>query len=231
MTVLVVEDNPISSKVFEHILDKHGYETLTAHDGGQALELLESHAEIELIITDIMMPNTNGIELVRKIKDRSEWSEIPILVCTSINPYDLVNSIPMQGWKYLFKPIRADKVIENVKEAFAQQRSALQNPDRTMSQIGMDPHAFREILDEFMKLVNDKITQLDRSSNRAFEESLELQDLLEGARLLRAERVIDILDKLNRCPAGEKSEVIRSTYPWLLRELKAVQHYLTIYTS
>jgi len=231
MTVLVVEDNPISSKVFEHTLDKHGYETLTAHDGEQALELLESHAEIELIITDIMMPNTNGIELVRKIKDRSEWSEIPILVCTSMKPYDLMNSIPTQGWKYLFKPIRTDIVMERVKEAIAQQRPALQNPDETMSQIGMDSRAFGEILDEFLKLVNDKITQLERPGNRAFEEPLELQDLLEGARLLRAERVIDILDKLNRCPAGRKSEMIRSTYPWLLRELKAVQHYLTIYTS
>lgn len=231
MTVLVVEDNPISSKVFEHILDKHGYETLTAHDGGQALELLESHAEIELIITDIMMPNTSGIELVQKIKDRSEWSEIPILVCTSVKPNNLMNSMPMQGWKYLFKPIRADNVIENVKEAFAQQRPPLQNPDQTMSQIGMDSRAFSEILDEFLKLVKDKITQLEWRFKEASEESLELQDLLEGARLLRAERVIDILDKLNQCPASRKSEMIRSTYPWLLRELKAVQHYLTIYTS
>lgn len=231
MTVLVVEDNPISSKVFEHTLDKYGYETLTAHDGEQALELLESHAEIELIITDIMMPNTNGIELVWKIKDRPEWSEIPILVCTSIKPASLINSIPMQGWKYLFKPIRANHVMEKVKEAFAQQRSALQNPDQTMSQIGMDSQAFREILDEFLKLVKDKIIQLEQQVNKASAESLDLQDLLEGARLLRAERVIDILDKLDRCSAGGKSEMIRSTYPWLLRELKAVQHYLTVYTS
>jgi uncharacterized alpha-E superfamily protein len=95
----------------------------------------------------------------------------------------------------------------------------------------MDPRAFSEILDEFLKLVKDKITQLEGRVKETSEESLELQDLLEGARLLRAERVIDILDKLNRCPAGKKSEMIRSTYPWLLRELKAVQHYLTIYTS
>ncbi|MDZ4344632.1 MAG: hypothetical protein U1E51_19595, partial [Candidatus Binatia bacterium] len=173
----------------------------------------------------------NGIELVQKIKDRSEWSEIPFLVCTSVKPNNLMNSMPMQGWKYLFKPIRADVVMERVKEAFAQQKPALQNPDQTMSQIGMDSHAFREILDEFLKLVKDKIVQLELQVKEASEEPLELQDLLEGARLLRAERVIDILDKLNRCPAGRKSEMIPSTYPWLLRELKTVQHYLAIYTS
>src|SRR3989337_3228105 len=88
--------------------------------------------------------------------------EPPSLVCTSVKPNNLMNSMPMQGWKYLFKPIRADNVIENVKEAFAQQRPPLQNPDQTMSQIGMDSRAFSEILDEFLKLVKDKITQLER---------------------------------------------------------------------
>ena len=57
---------PISSRVLEHTLDKHGYETLTARDGEQALEHLESHPEIEIVITDIMMPKTDGVELVGK---------------------------------------------------------------------------------------------------------------------------------------------------------------------
>ncbi len=108
-------------------------ETLTAHDGDQALELLESHPEIELLITDIMMPKTNGVELVRKIKQRYEWNELPILVCTSLKPTSINNAIPMQGWKYLFKPIKADSLIRMVKEAVSQQRAVLQNPDQTMA--------------------------------------------------------------------------------------------------
>ena len=86
MNVLIVEDNPISATVLEHTLDKHGYETITAHDGEQALTYLESHPEIELVITDLMMPKTDGVELVRRIKERDEWNTIPILVCTSMRP-------------------------------------------------------------------------------------------------------------------------------------------------
>src|SRR5262245_37534452 len=84
MNVLIVEDNAISATVLEHTLDKHGYETLTASDGDEALSFLESHPEIELVITDLVMPKTDGVELVSKIKERAEWNSIPILVCTSM---------------------------------------------------------------------------------------------------------------------------------------------------
>jgi CheY-like chemotaxis protein len=231
MNVLIVEDNPISSKVFEHTLDKYGYETLTARDGEEALKFLDAHAEIELIITDIIMPKTDGIELVRKIKERPEWSEIPILVCTSVKPESLNNSIPMKGWKYVFKPIRADGLMQKVKEAFAQQKPALETPEQTMSRIGIDALAFREILEEFSKLVEDKIARLEQQIKEGSEEPLPLQDLLEAARLVRAERLMDVLEKLDRCPMGGEREMVRATYPLLLRELKMTRHYLEIYTS
>lgn len=231
MNVLLVEDNPVSTKVLEHILDKHGYETASARDGEQALEYLEAHPEIQLVITDIAMPNTNGIELIRRIKERPEWSEIPILICTSMKAGNLNDAIPMQGWKYVFKPIRADSLIQRVKEAFAHQRPVLQNPEQTMSQIGMDSQAFREVLEEFLKVVKAKISQLERQVKEASEQPLDLQDLLEGAKLLRAERVTDILSALVQCPVGKRPEMNRSMYPVLLRELKVMQHYLSLYSS
>jgi CheY-like chemotaxis protein len=231
MNVLIVEDNPISAKVLEHTLDKYGYETLTAHDGDQALEYLESHPEIQLLITDIMMPKTNGVELIRKIKERHEWSELPILVCTSLKPTSINNAIPMQGWKYLFKPIKADSLMQMVKEAISQQRAVLQNPDQTMAQIGMDSQAFLEILDEFLKIVKDKIALLEERVKQQSDDPVDLQDLLEGAKLVRADRVADILERLNRVGTGTKRESIHSMYPLLLRELKSMQHYLTLYSS
>src|SRR3989304_8363779 len=231
MNVLIVEDNPISAKVLEHPLDKYGYDTLTAHDGDQALEFLESHPEIELLITDIMMPKTNGVELVRKIKERQEGTELPILVATPLKPTSINNAIPMQGWKYLFKPIKADSLIRMVKEAISQQRAVLQSPDQTMAEIGMDSQAFLEILDEFLKVVKDKIALLEERIKQPSDAPLDLQHLMESAKLVRADRVIDVIERLNRVADGTKRESIRSMYPLLLRELKAMQHYLTLYAS
>ena len=229
MNVLIVEDNPISSKVLEHMLDKHGYETLTALNGEQALEYLESRPEIELVITDLVMPKTDGFELVRIMKERPEWSELPILVCTSQNPTNTKR--PTEGLKYLLKPIRADNLLQKVKEAFAAKRKVLQDPDNTMSLIGMDAEAFLEVVDEFSKIVADKIPQLEQQMKDTLDAPLDLQDLIEGAKLLRAERVTDILSRLSPTTTKTNPEQIRSIYPVLLRELKATQHYLTLYAS
>jgi hypothetical protein len=54
---------------------------------------------------------------------------------------------------------------------------------------------------------------------------------LEGAKLIRAERLMDILTTLEHCPSGRKQETVQSTLPMLLRELKAMQYHLKLYTS
>ena len=231
MNVLIVEDNVISATVLEHTLDKHGYETLTANDGDQALAYLESHPEIELVITDLVMPNTDGIELVRKIKERDEWHAIPILVCTSMRPENALHQLTGQGWKYVLKPIKADSLIQKVNEAFAQQRKVLQEPELTRTQIGIDAEAFAEVVDKFAETVTQIITRLEQQSEDGIQEPADLKDLLEGAKLIRAERLTDLLTSIEHCPNGRKQEVIRSSRPVLLRELKAMQYQLKLYTS
>jgi CheY-like chemotaxis protein len=231
MNVLIVEDNPLSATVIEHTLDRHGYETITAHDGEQALMHLESHPEIELVITDLVMPKTDGVELVRRIKERNEWSTIPILVCTSMRPENANHRLAGHGWKYVLKPIKADSLIQKVKETFAQQRKILQDPDLTMEQIGIDSTAFSEVMDKFSVTVAEAIHRLERQDEDASQEPPDLKDLLEGARLVRAERIVDILTNLERCPGGRRREMIRSTSPVLLRELKAMQYHLKLFIS
>jgi len=231
MNILIVEDNPISATVLEHTLDKHGYETLTAHDGEEALAFLESHPEIELIITDLVMPNTDGVELVRRIKERKEWNAIPILVCTSMRPENANQRLAGQGWKYIFKPIKADTLIQKVTESTAQQRKVLQDPAITMTQIGIDPEAFDEVVDKFSETVNEKIIRLEQQADKDSVEPLDLKDLLEGAKLVRAERLTEVLTSLENSWDGRHQEMIRSSAPLLLRELKAMQYHLNLYTS
>jgi hypothetical protein len=107
----------------------------------------------------------------------------------------------------------------------------MQDPDRTMIQIGMEPQGYLEIIDEFLEIVKDKIAAVNENIETQSNDAVDLKDLMEGAKLLRAERVTDILDKLSRCVAGTKPETFRSFYPVLLRELKAMQHHLTRYCT
>ena len=229
MNVLIVEDNQISAAVLEHTLDKHGYDTITVHDGEEALTCLESHPEIDLVITDIVMPNADGVELVRRIKERDEWNDIPILVCTSLRPESANHRLAGQESKYLFKPIVASTLIQKVNEAFAQKRQILQDPELTMSQIGIDSDAIAEVLDKFSQAVSAAIVRLEKQVDAA-QEPMDLKDLLEGAKLIRAERLSEILTSLERCTEEEKLELFRSKRPFLLRQLKAMQYHLEVYT-
>lgn len=229
MNVLIVEDNRISSKVLEHTLGKHGYETYTTTNGEEALEYLHCHPEVQLVITDIVMPKSDGFELIRKIKDHPELNQIPILICTSQRPALVSTRLPMEGWKYLFKPIRADNLMHLVEEAISIPRPVLQNPDQTMAQLGMDTDAFVNVIGEFHKIVSHSIALLEERISKQLCDPLDLQNLMEGAKLLRADRIVDIHARISKIDFAANRELGNSMYLLLLRELKSMEHYLTLY--
>ncbi len=82
MKILVCEDNPITLKTIAFTLIKSGYEVFQAEDGDQGIEILMSD-EIDLVITDINMPYTKGLELVRYVNTQME-SKIPVIIISGI---------------------------------------------------------------------------------------------------------------------------------------------------
>jgi len=66
-TVVVVEDQPALLRLISVCLEKRGYTVLVAEDGAEAIRILENHpGEIDLVVSDIMMPKLNGLELMKK---------------------------------------------------------------------------------------------------------------------------------------------------------------------
>ena len=68
-SVLVVEDDPALRTLMVRTLSAKGYRALQARDGIEALELLAANPEIELVVTDIVMPRMNGVELAQQMAD------------------------------------------------------------------------------------------------------------------------------------------------------------------
>ena len=62
MAILIVEDNPVNAKLLQLMLENHGYQTVSARNGADALARLAAQGPIELIITDYMMPEMDGLE-------------------------------------------------------------------------------------------------------------------------------------------------------------------------
>ena len=78
--ILVVDDEIEYQRVFSYLLKRNGYDVITASSAREALNLLESN-EINLIMTDLKMPDMDGLELVKAVK--SEYEDIDIMIITA----------------------------------------------------------------------------------------------------------------------------------------------------
>ena len=80
-TVLIVEDNELNMKLFNDLLEAHGYRVLQTRDGLSALEIARQHMP-DLIIMDIQLPNVSGLELIETLKADDQLKPIPIMAVT-----------------------------------------------------------------------------------------------------------------------------------------------------
>jgi CheY-like chemotaxis protein len=80
--VLVVDDDPLARRVLQHYLERAGYQMLTARNGHEAIEVATRELP-PLIIMDVMMPDLDGLEALRRLKTLAATSEIPVIVLTS----------------------------------------------------------------------------------------------------------------------------------------------------
>ncbi len=81
-TILVVEDSSMNQMLLEIMLRRLNYNVMIASSGGEALDLLKNYT-IDLVISDIMMPEMSGIELLEKIRASKEFSRLPVLMMTA----------------------------------------------------------------------------------------------------------------------------------------------------
>ena len=114
-TVLIVEDNELNMKLFRDLLEAHGYNTLQARTGPEALRLAGEHHP-DLILMDIQLPEYSGLEVTRKIKNNSELVDIPVIAVTAFAMKGDEERIRQGGCEdYIAKPISVVSFLEKVK--------------------------------------------------------------------------------------------------------------------
>jgi two-component system, OmpR family, KDP operon response regulator KdpE len=110
--ILVVDDEPQITRVLRTALTAHEYEVRVAHDGESALELLKDwHAD--LVVTDLAMPNVDGVELCRRIR---QVSEIPIIVLSVRDQEKTkIEALDAGADDYVTKPFSVDELMARVR--------------------------------------------------------------------------------------------------------------------
>ena len=114
-TVLIVEDNELNMKLFNDLLEAHGYQTVGTRNGIEALDLARQHRP-DLILMDIQLPEVSGLEVTKWLKDDAELKSIPVIAVTAFAMKGDEERIIQGGCEaYLSKPISVAKFIETVR--------------------------------------------------------------------------------------------------------------------
>lgn len=114
-TVLIVDDSPTVREMVSDHLRRVGFEVVEATDGDEAIAKLKVQIP-DLVVTDIVMPNKNGYELCRWIKNDPIMSRIPVIMCTSKSEeFDVYWGMKQGADAYLTKPFHPPDLIAAVK--------------------------------------------------------------------------------------------------------------------
>ena len=114
-TILIVEDNELNMKLFNDLLEAHGYRTVQARNGVEAVELARAHHP-NLILMDIQLPEVSGLQVTQWIKDDESLRSIPVVAITAFAMKGDEEKIRQGGCEaYLSKPISVVKFLETVR--------------------------------------------------------------------------------------------------------------------
>jgi class 3 adenylate cyclase/CheY-like chemotaxis protein len=141
--ILVVDDNELNREIMASRLGAHGYATLQAADGEEALAAVGRHAP-DLIILDVMMPQPDGLEVCRRLKGSTASEFVPIILVTAkANADDVVAGLDAGADEYLTKPVDQAALMARVRSALRikslhdqvrAQAADLANLNRTLTQ-------------------------------------------------------------------------------------------------
>jgi len=113
--VLIVEDNDLNMKLFNDLLEAHGYLTLQTKDGVEALRMARQHRP-DLILMDIQLPEVSGLEVTKWLKEDDDLRTIPVIAVTAFAMKGDEEKIRDGGCEaYIAKPISVASFMRTVE--------------------------------------------------------------------------------------------------------------------
>jgi two-component system, sensor histidine kinase and response regulator len=115
-TILVVDDEPVVSRLCQTIMCRGGHEALAASGGAEALRILQDNADgIDLALIDVMMPVMNGIELARRI--RQMRPTVRIVLMSGFSPREILPLVGSHPYRVIWKPFKSQSLLQMIENA------------------------------------------------------------------------------------------------------------------
>lgn len=170
-TILLVDDTPENIQILSEILSE--YRRKVAINGHIALKLAESDPQPDIILLDIMMPEIDGFEVCKRLKENPKTKNIPVIFITAKNSIDdEVEGLELGAVDFLSKPISPPSVLARVKNHLE-----LQDAREALIQSN-------SILEEKNKYITDSIRYAEYIQSRILKSDTELKELLPNSFLI-----------------------------------------------
>ncbi len=125
MSILIVDDEEILQDVLTSLLTKEGYSTLSAGTGREALDLL-AREEVELILLDLMLPDTSGLEVLKRVR-ASDPDQVVIVITAFSSIEGAIEAMREGAFHYIPKPFKNEEVLLTIRKGLDQYRLASEN--------------------------------------------------------------------------------------------------------
>ncbi len=208
--ILVADDEERIRKIIGDYLNNEGYEVLQAENGKKALEVFYMNDDIDLIILDVMMPEKNGWEVCREIR---EESDVPVIFLTALGEvHDEIKGLELGADDYLPKPFGYERFMARVKSALRRAGKSNEAKYKVFDlSVNPDSHA-ASVGDEELELSPKEfelIVYLMENMNIALERDAIL-DAVWGYDFYGDPRTVDTHIKNLRAKIGEAGTCIKT---------------------
>ena len=114
--VLIAEDTDFFQRQISSYMEGHGYRTIVVSDGVEAWEALNKHEDIDILLTDIEMPNMNGFVLTEKIRKDARLKELPVIAVTSMSSEADINKGMSAGVNDYLVKLDKERLLKTVDQ-------------------------------------------------------------------------------------------------------------------
>ncbi|WP_421947048.1 ATP-binding protein [Phaeodactylibacter xiamenensis] len=225
--VLIVEDNPDMQQLLLELLSDT-YHCQVANHGAEAWSWLESKSaevqDIELIVSDVMMPEMDGYTLLEKIKAHADWQQLPVIMLTARSAEeDKLQALRMGVDDYLLKPFSPDELkarMENLIRNY-QTRQAVPEPDP--APLAQPDFEFQT---KSTSAGQDWLKEVETAAKAALEKGIKLNTLLLAEQVFLSER--QFARRLKKLTGLTPNNYIQEARLQLARQLLERQVYTTV---
>jgi len=230
MRILLAEDNPVNQKVASRILEKGGYQVDVVANGREAVEAFQN-SSYDLVFMDVQMPELDGFEATRVIREKEKGSErhIPIIAMTAhAMKGDRERCLEAGMDDYIPKPIQPKDMFEVIDKWANSKDEALIDLEEALSRFGDDMEFFKETLREFLNCIPERLKRLAAAAEAGDAREVEQQahSIKGAAATLGIHRIPGIASRIEELGRNSDLTGVKAYLEELGKELTLLQKHM-----